>query len=158
MVRLRLTSTGFDREKTENEVQQSFETLQSLVKDHMVTNEDEPIEKTKEAYCWQRQNHFTAESCSGGYIAHLLTSIPGSSKFYDGSVVSYSYKAKEDLLQVHRETLESVGAVSEEVVLQMLKALKEYQGRLCDRRFGYNGAGRRYARQTGWHRLGSGGQ
>ncbi|HMU11242.1 MAG TPA: CinA family nicotinamide mononucleotide deamidase-related protein [Ferruginibacter sp.] len=120
MVRLRLTSTGFDREKTENEVQQSFETLQSLVKDHMVTNEDEPIEKVVGKLLLAKGRTIcTAESCSGGYIAHLLTSIPGSSKFYDGSVVSYSYKAKEDLLQVHRETLESVGAVSEEVVLQM---------------------------------------
>lgn len=36
----------------------------------------------------------TAESCTGGYIAHLLTSIPGSSAFYDGSIVSYSYKAR----------------------------------------------------------------
>ena len=67
----------------------------------------------------------TAESCTGGYIAHLLTSIPGSSKFYDGSVVSYSYEAKEDLLQVDKNLLETKGAVSEEVVLQMAKgALK----------------------------------
>ena len=67
----------------------------------------------------------TAESCTGGYIAHLLTAIPGSSKFYDGSVVCYSYRAKEDLLQVDKPTLESKGAVSEEIVVQMAKgALK----------------------------------
>lgn len=120
MVRLRLTSTGFDKERTGQEVQQFFETLQSLVKEYMVTNEDEPIEKVVGKILLAKGKTIcTAESCSGGYIAHLLTSIPGSSKFYEGSVVSYSYKAKEDLLQVKKETLEQKGAVSEEVVLQM---------------------------------------
>jgi nicotinamide-nucleotide amidase len=63
----------------------------------------------------------TAESCTGGYIAHLITSIPGSSAFYNGSVVSYSYKAKEDLLKVSKETLTTKGAVREEVVTEMAK-------------------------------------
>lgn len=126
MVRLRLTSTGFDKEKTENEVQQLFETLQSLVKEYMVTNEDEPLEKVVGKLLLSKgRTMCTAESCSGGYIAHLMTSIPGSSGFYDGSVVSYSYQAKEDLLQVDKNTLESLGAVSEEIVIQMAKgALK----------------------------------
>ncbi len=67
----------------------------------------------------------TAESCTGGYIAHLITAEPGASAYYNGSVVSYSYKAKEDLLQVDKNTFEK-GAVSEEVVLQMAKgALKK---------------------------------
>ena len=126
MVRLRLTSTGFDKERTGKEVQGFFETLQSLVKEYMVTNEDEPIEKVVgKLLMASGKTLCTAESCSGGYIAHLLTSIPGSSGFYEGSVVSYSYKAKEDLLQVDKEILESRGAVSEEVVMQMAKgALK----------------------------------
>ena len=120
MVRLRLTSTGFDKEKTGKEVQEFFETLQSLVKEYMVTNEDEPVEKVVgKLLVAKGKTLCTAESCSGGYIAHLLTSIPGSSGFYEGSVVSYSYKAKEDLLQVDKEILESKGAVSEEVVFQM---------------------------------------
>lgn len=126
MVRLRLSSTGFNKEETEKEVQQLFETLQSLVKDYMVTNEDEPLEKVVGRLLMSKSKTMcTAESCSGGYIAHLITSIPGSSEFYDGSVVSYSYQAKEDLLQVDKNTLESLGAVSEEVVIQMAKgALK----------------------------------
>lgn len=120
MVRLRLTSTGFEKEKTGKEVQEFFETLQSLVKEYMVTNEDEPVEKVVGKLLMAKGKTLcTAESCSGGYIAHLLTSIPGSSGFYEGSVVSYSYKAKEDLLQVDKEILGSKGAVSEEVVLQM---------------------------------------
>jgi nicotinamide-nucleotide amidase len=63
----------------------------------------------------------TAESCTGGYISHLITSMPGSSAFYDGSLVTYSYKAKEDLLQVNNKTIIEKGAVSEEVVIEMAR-------------------------------------
>lgn len=122
MVRLRLTSVGFDRIAVEKEIQEYFETLQLLVKDYLVTNLDEPIEKvTGKLLIARSKTVSTAESCTGGYIAHLLTTIPGSSAFYVGSVVSYSYKAKEDLLNVSKTVLETKGAVSEDVVIQMAK-------------------------------------
>lgn len=122
MVRLRLTATGAEKEQTERDVQTRFETLQSLVKEYMVTNEDEPIEKTTGRILEANNKTMcTAESCTGGYIAHLITSIPGSSAFYKGSVVSYANEIKKDLLGVEAETLQRVGAVSEEVVIQMAK-------------------------------------
>lgn len=122
MVRLRLTSVGFDHIAIEKEIQQYFDLLQQYVKDYLVTNVDEPMEKvTGKLLASRNKTMCTAESCTGGYIAHLITSIPGSSEFYDGSVVSYSYKAKEDLLHVSKETLQTKGAVSEEVVIQMAK-------------------------------------
>ena len=122
MVRLRLTSVGFDRIAVEKEIQEYFETLQFLVKDYLVTNLDEPMEKvTGKLLIARSKTVSTAESCTGGYIAHLLTTIPGSSAFYVGSVVSYSYKAKEDLLNVSKTVLETKGAVSEDVVIQMAK-------------------------------------
>ena len=122
MVRLRLTATGAEKEQTERDVQTRFETLQSLVKEYMVTNEDEPIEKTTGRILEANNKTMcTAESCTGGYIAHLITSIPGSSAFYKGSVVSYANEIKKDLLGVEAETLQKVGAVSEEVVIQMAK-------------------------------------
>lgn len=126
LVRLRLTATGFDKEKNEKENAQLFEKLKVLVSDYLVTDVDEPMQnvigKLLEA---KGKTLSTAESCSGGYIAHLLTTIPGSSKFYDGSIISYSYQAKEDLLQVNKTTIETQGAVSEEVVIEMAKgALK----------------------------------
>lgn len=122
MVRLRLTATGFNAAETEKEISRLFEQLKSLVADYLVTDKDEPMENvvgklllaTGKTMC-------TAESCTGGYIAHLFTSIVGSSKFYNGSVVSYSYEAKEDLLQVDKNILQTKGAVSEEVVLQMAR-------------------------------------
>ena len=61
----------------------------------------------------------TAESCTGGYIAHLITSIPGSSAFFKGSVVAYANEIKEHLLGVTPDTLARYGAVSQETVFEM---------------------------------------
>lgn len=122
MVRLRLTTSGFNKPEIEQEISLHFNQLQTLVKDHLVTNEDEPMEKVLGKMLQENNKTMcTAESCTGGYIAHLITSIPGSSAFYDGSVVSYSYGAKEDLLNVNHQTLLEKGAVSEEVVTAMAK-------------------------------------
>lgn len=122
MVRLRLSTSGFNKTAIENEVDAQFAQLQSLVKEYLVTNIDEPMEKVVGKLLMQKkQTLCTAESCTGGYIAHLLTSIPGSSSFYDGSVVSYSYGTKEGLLNVNHQTLLTKGAVSEEVVIEMAK-------------------------------------
>ena len=65
----------------------------------------------------------TAESCTGGLVAHRLTSVPGSSRVYQGSIVSYSYALKESLLNVSQATLQEHGAVSEETVVEMLDGL-----------------------------------
>lgn len=126
LVRLRLTSTGANKNEVENELNGLFETLQTLVKEYMVTNLDEPMEDVVAKLLLERKKTLsTAESCTGGYIASLITAKPGASNYYDGSVVSYSYKAKEDLLDVDKNILETLGAVSEEVVIQMAKgALK----------------------------------
>lgn len=126
MVRLRLTAIGPDKVKLENKIGPLFTELQELVKEYLVTNRDETMENVVGRLLLDKgKTMCTAESCTGGYIAHLLTSIPGSSRFYDGSVVSYSYQAKEDLLQVDHDLLESKGAVSEEVVTRMaMGALK----------------------------------
>ena len=61
----------------------------------------------------------TAESCTGGYLAHLFTSVSGSSRYFMGSIVSYDNRLKKDLLGVSEESLSKFGAVSEEVVRQM---------------------------------------
>lgn len=63
----------------------------------------------------------TAESCTGGGIAALVTSVPGSSDYFKGGIVAYSNEVKMDLLQVSSETLERHGAVSRETVVEMVK-------------------------------------
>jgi nicotinamide-nucleotide amidase len=122
MVRLRLTSS-----ESEKEINNQFDKLQSLVKEYLVTNVDESMAETV-AKLLLRQNKTlsTAESCTGGYIAHLITAIPGSSEYYKGGVISYAYEAKENLLGVSPDTLTTFGAVSEETVKEMLTgALRE---------------------------------
>ena len=70
----------------------------------------------------------TAESCTGGFISHLITSNPGASQYYKGSVVAYSNEIKQSLLNVSFENLENYGAVSKQVAEQMSKgALKQLQ-------------------------------
>jgi len=122
MVKLRLTSRGDKKEEVEKEMIPYFEKLQELVKDFLITNEDEGLEivigKILKA---KSKTMGTAESCTGGYIAHLITSVSGSSAYYKGSVVSYANEIKENILGVKQETLRSVGAVSEETVKEMVK-------------------------------------
>lgn len=70
-----------------------------------------------------RKRKFTlgfAESCTGGYLSHLLTSVPGSSEIFKGACITYSNEAKMNLLGVRTETLDKFGAVSEECVKEML--------------------------------------
>jgi nicotinamide-nucleotide amidase len=66
----------------------------------------------------------TAESCTGGYLAHLITSIPGSSEYYKGTIISYSNDIKTDVLGVDASLIEKYGAVSEEVVAQMAENIR----------------------------------
>lgn len=70
----------------------------------------------------------TAESCTGGYIAHLITSIAGSSDYFKGSVVSYANEVKVNVLGVNAADLEREGAVSEAVVLQMAEGVRKITG------------------------------
>ncbi len=121
MVRLRLTTLGYDKEKIEKEIASQFEILKSLVNEFLVTDEDEPMEKVIGKILSARNKTLsTAESCTGGYIAHLITSHSGASKYFKGSIVSYDNEVKENILNVSNQTLQSVGAVSEQTVVEML--------------------------------------
>lgn len=120
MVKLRLTAKGNSKAEVETEMQPYFEKLQDLVKEYLVTNEDEGLEIVVGKILKEKNKTMaTAESCTGGYIAHLITSVAGSSAWYKGSVVSYDNTVKENLLGVQHETLMSAGAVSKETVIQM---------------------------------------
>jgi nicotinamide-nucleotide amidase len=125
LVRLRLTATGKDINAITNEVDRLFSELQSLVSDVMVINEDKTLEEAIGILLAKNgKTVTTAESCTGGYVAHIITSVPGSSTYFFGSVVSYDNSIKEDLLGVKPETLQSFGAVSEETVIQMANGVK----------------------------------
>ncbi len=122
MVRLRLTVMGDNKDEIEKEINKQFQTLQLLLPDVMVTNEDEPMEAVVAKLLKARhQTVGTAESCTGGYISHLITAHPGSSAYFKGGIVSYANEIKTALLNVPEDTLQTYGAVSEQTVVQMAK-------------------------------------
>jgi nicotinamide-nucleotide amidase len=120
MVRLRITGTGTDKEVLAGELDTQFNALKHLVGQWLVTDEDITLPQVvgkmlKES----KQTVGTAESCTGGYIAHLITTEPGASDIFNGAVVCYSNHLKKDILHVKEETLTAFGAVSEETVREM---------------------------------------
>lgn len=122
MVRLRITGIDSDADRLQRELNEQFETLKKRVSEWLITDKDLPLAAVVgNQLLKNKKTVATAESCTGGYIAHLITSVPGSSGWYKGTVVSYANETKENVLGVNDQTLRSVGAVSEETVKQMVK-------------------------------------
>ncbi len=123
IIRLRLSSYG---EMTEAEMTQWFEELKRLVKDYLFADTDEPLEVILGKLLKQKgQTIATAESCTGGKLASLLSKHAGSSAFYYGSVISYDNSVKEHLLGVPAEMIKAHGVVSEEVVRVMAESVRK---------------------------------
>ena len=126
MVRLRLTATGDNKEQLTTALNAHFQTLKERVKEFLVIDEDLPIEAVVANLLKAKKSTLaTAESCTGGYIAHLLTSMPGASAYFMGSVVSYDNGIKNKVLHVPQNVLQTVGAVSEETVKIMAESVRE---------------------------------
>ena len=120
IVRLRLSATGLEEEVLQQEVESKISELQQIIPELIFGYDDDTLESIVGQLLMQhKQTLAIAESATGGYIAHLVTSVSGSSSWFQGSVVAYSNRSKEDILYVKKETLESHGAVSEQVVLEM---------------------------------------
>lgn len=119
-VRLRLSAYGTDKDVLRCEVDAFARRIREQLDEYLVAEKDVFIEEAiLERLKSKGKTLSTAESCTGGYISHLLTSIPGSSAVFTGGVVAYSYASKEHLLGVQHSTLEKYGAVSEETVKEM---------------------------------------
>jgi nicotinamide-nucleotide amidase len=125
MVKLRLSARG-KSEKLMAELEAEFDMLKSKLSDVMVVDEDLSMQQVVGRMLKKNGKTLgTAESCTGGYIAHLITSVPGSSEYFKGSVVCYANEVKEDVLHVDPLILKNHGAVSKETASQMVKgALK----------------------------------
>ena len=124
MVRLRLSTQGDDKNALELEIEKKFAELKELVKEWLVIDEDMTIQETVGKLLKERkQTVGTAESCTGGFIAHLLTMNAGASSNFKGTVVSYDNQVKKDILGVDETLFETVGAVSEDVVIQMVQGV-----------------------------------
>jgi nicotinamide-nucleotide amidase len=120
MVRLRLTGVHANKTILTDTLNQSFLQLQQVVAPHLVTTKDEPMETVVANLLLQNnQTVATAESCTGGYMAQLLTAKSGSSAYFKGAVVAYDNQVKIDVLQVPVQDIIDHGAVSETVAIQM---------------------------------------
>jgi len=126
IIRLRLSSYG---ELTEADMQAWFDRLKELVSDFLIAETDEPLEVIVGKILTERkQTIATAESCTGGKLASLLSKHPGSSAFYYGSVISYDNSVKEHMLGVPEEMIKAHGVVSEEVVCVMAESVRKQAG------------------------------
>ncbi|MDR0844092.1 MAG: competence/damage-inducible protein A [Tannerella sp.] len=131
MMRLRLSTYTRQREEAVQALAVLHRQLEELLGEHILADEDKNIEIIAGDRLRARGLTIgTAESCTGGAIAALLTSVAGSSDYYKGSVVSYSNSVKEKVLGVSADALRHYGAVSREVVEQMARGALQVLG--CD--------------------------
>lgn len=119
-VRLRLTGQGADATQLEQEMQEEVDKLQQIIPNYIFAYGELSLEAAVGQLLKKRGLTIaTAESCTGGYLAHKITSISGSSAYYQGSVIAYHNNVKIQELSVNPETLQQHGAVSEATVKEM---------------------------------------
>jgi nicotinamide-nucleotide amidase len=126
MVRLRLSGTGSDSELLKNEINDYAKRIIRLIAEFVIAEIDIALEKAILDFMESKGLSLSAaESCTGGYISHLLTQHAGSSKVFKGGAVSYSNDLKISMLGVSDQTLINYGAVSEQTVIEMADGAKK---------------------------------
>lgn len=129
VIRLRLSVKGDEHAIG---MEKQVDKLRNLLGDYLLAESEETLQQLLGNRLKDKGMTISlAESCSGGYLAHLLTSIPGSSAYFKGGIVSYANSAKMNLLKVKQTTLDNHGAVSQQVVEEMAKGAIEAFGTDC---------------------------
>ncbi|HZH74149.1 MAG TPA: competence/damage-inducible protein A [Mariniphaga sp.] len=124
-VRLRLSAVGDNEELLKQRVEKEAAKLQDLIPDYIFGYDEDTLPEVIGRMLIENGRLLAvAESCTGGYISHLITLVPGSSGYYKGGLTAYSNELKENLLGVDPELITRNGAVSEPVVRQMAEGLK----------------------------------
>lgn len=119
-VRLRLSTSGTDEDQLKADVEIYARQIIDKLNNYVVAEDDIAFEKAILDLMKEKGLTLsTAESCTGGYIAHLITKHPGCSAVFAGGAVAYSYELKESVLGVKADTLSKYGAVSEQTVKEM---------------------------------------
>ena len=128
-VRLRLSAVGEDKEDLQAEVNGFAQRIIGLIPEYVIAEDDIPFEKVVLDFMESRNLTLTfAESCTGGYLSHLITQIPGSSAVFLGGTISYANELKKKVLGVKEETLIAHGAVSEQTAQEMVQGALENFG------------------------------
>lgn len=126
MVRLRLSGRHENADLLHRTLDNEVEKLTKLISEYVFAMQDEPIERTVFDLLINRNKTFaSAESCTGGNIAHKITLIPGSSEIFKGTAVTYATPMKTKVLGVPAETIEKNGVVSREVVEGMAQGVRK---------------------------------
>lgn len=125
-VRLRLTARGTNKEELEEAIERNVQSLDAIIHDIIVGYEENETIETVIGKLLSKQNKTisTAESCTGGRIASLLSSVPGSSSYFKGSVVSYATEAKVNVLGISQDLINQFSVVSAEVASAMALNVK----------------------------------
>lgn len=124
-VRLRLTGFGDDRAKIQKEIDALREALIPFAGSYIFGFSDEPLEVVVGNLLLEKGLSLSAaESCTGGYLSHAITSVPGASAYFLGSVVAYANDIKIKMLGVSPDTLTQYGAVSEQTVGEMAMGVR----------------------------------
>jgi len=119
-VLLRLTARAEEEKLAKTAIEEQLPALVKIIQPYLVSTEGESLVEVVAKLLKNRKKKLAiAESCTGGYISHLITSLSGSSLFFEGSIVSYSNEIKQDVLNVRETNLKKHGAVSEFVVNDM---------------------------------------
>lgn len=124
MVKLRLSARS-NQHDLEKQVTAEFEKILPLINDYVYGFDNDTIESVVGKLLRdKKQTLATAESCTGGYLSHLITSIPGSSDYFTGSVIAYDNKIKTETLGIDASIIENHGAVSEQAVSAMAENIR----------------------------------
>ncbi|RZJ43508.1 MAG: CinA family nicotinamide mononucleotide deamidase-related protein [Chryseobacterium sp.] len=119
-VKLRLTATGTDDAALQIQLENEIQKLFPIIGENIIATSEDKIEKILGEILTQKGLTIsTAESCTGGELSLLLTSVPGSSKYFIGGIITYATQKKIDLLHVSEGTIERFTVVSEEVSREM---------------------------------------
>ncbi|MBX2969971.1 MAG: competence/damage-inducible protein A [Cyclobacteriaceae bacterium] len=124
-VKLRLTAIGQSAKTMDAELKECVEKLKPLASQYIYGYNETPLEAVIGQLLRDRKLTLSiAESCTGGYLSHLITSIPGSSEYFLGTMIPYAYEIKMRQLGVKPETLEKHGAVSEPTIIEMANIVR----------------------------------
>lgn len=122
MVRIRLTITGQDAPYLNKQLTHFTNIISDRIKPFVYGYDKQSLQEAiLELAVKHQKTVATAESCTGGLISHKLTSVPGSSAYFMGSIVAYSNELKKNILKVSDQTLHNHGAVSKETVIEMVE-------------------------------------
>jgi nicotinamide-nucleotide amidase len=128
-VRIRIGAEGKSKIELSSLIEQKVEELKKLIPEYIFGYDKQTMQEVVgDLLIQNKATIVTAESCTGGYLAHLITSTPGASKYYLGSIISYDNAIKSKLLSVDAVIIKEHGAVSEPVVIQMANAVKAQMG------------------------------